>query len=333
MLRDTEQQIHTRPIGAKFVGDVVLTPRRGGRPARLAARPDRRRAADRRQLAVPRQGRAAQIASPLLTLQSRFDAPGVVALSADAFVTPPVEMSARRHADDADAQPLRQPQDDVAARAGGRAAGSSRPATRRARRCVAAVQRGALVGRLSMGNPAANGDFSGVIKNSFVIDGGQRRRGAVGGDDQRQHGAHAARRRGGQPRAARHRRTAAAVAAHRRAALLLIDGAQRFQRAPSLMTTPRPTSTSAGLADRAGSCAPAVRQARTVHWTVRVRAHPPRGRGPAWERPGARPAEGRLTLDVSCEDEAGAARRLGASVPVDRSAVDGQPAREHFGQP
>lgn len=38
----------------------------------------------------------------------------------------------------------------------------------------ASVERGALVGRLSMGNPAPNGDFSGVIKNSFLLENGQR---------------------------------------------------------------------------------------------------------------------------------------------------------------
>jgi PmbA protein len=38
---------------------------------------------------------------------------------------------------------------------------------------IAAVPRGALVDRLSMGNPAPNGDFSGVIKNSFALDGGR----------------------------------------------------------------------------------------------------------------------------------------------------------------
>lgn len=38
---------------------------------------------------------------------------------------------------------------------------------------VGDVARGALVGRLSMGVPAANGDFSGVIKNSFMINGGE----------------------------------------------------------------------------------------------------------------------------------------------------------------
>jgi PmbA protein len=37
---------------------------------------------------------------------------------------------------------------------------------------VGGVQHGALVGRLSMGQPAPNGDFSGVIKNSFLIEGG-----------------------------------------------------------------------------------------------------------------------------------------------------------------
>lgn len=32
----------------------------------------------------------------------------------------------------------------------------------------------ALVGRLSMGSPAPNGDFSGVIKNSFLLENGER---------------------------------------------------------------------------------------------------------------------------------------------------------------
>ena len=34
------------------------------------------------------------------------------------------------------------------------------------------IDKGALVNRLSMGSPAANGDFSGVIKNSFLIEDG-----------------------------------------------------------------------------------------------------------------------------------------------------------------
>ncbi len=34
------------------------------------------------------------------------------------------------------------------------------------------LARGAIVGRLSMGNPAPNGDFSAVIKNSFAVENG-----------------------------------------------------------------------------------------------------------------------------------------------------------------
>src|SRR5882762_11087650 len=50
-----------------------------------------------------------------------------------------------------------------------------------------------------------------------------------------------------------------------------------------LMTTPRPTGTS---------------------------ADPPSGCGPAWERPGARPAKYRLTPGVSCLDPRGPVGRV-----------------------
>lgn len=38
---------------------------------------------------------------------------------------------------------------------------------------ISNTEKGAVVGRLSMGSPALNGDFSGVIKNSFLIEGGK----------------------------------------------------------------------------------------------------------------------------------------------------------------
>ena len=38
---------------------------------------------------------------------------------------------------------------------------------------IGALPRGALVDQLSMGHPSANGEFSGVIKNSFAIERGQ----------------------------------------------------------------------------------------------------------------------------------------------------------------
>jgi PmbA protein len=112
------------------------------------------------------------IASPLLTLRSRFDAPGVAPVSADAFAAPAVDVVR--------AGELRTltpslygsrktglPHVPVAPSGWEIASGETAR-----EQLFAGVARGAVVGRLSMGNPAANGDFSGVIKNSFrIMDG------------------------------------------------------------------------------------------------------------------------------------------------------------------
>lgn len=172
MLRETEAQIDTRPIAAKFVGDVVLTPEAvGSLLAWLHGQLGDVQLIAGSSLYRERVGE--RIASPLLTLESRFDAPGVAAVSADAFVTPPVTVlrdgvltaltpslyGSRKTG---------LPHVPTAASGWAVAAG----ATPRAE-VIAGVQQGALVGRLSMGNPAANGDFSGVIKNSFLVEGGE----------------------------------------------------------------------------------------------------------------------------------------------------------------
>jgi PmbA protein len=113
------------------------------------------------------------IASPLFTLRSRYDAPGCAPMSADAFFTPALTL--------VDAGQLTQlcpslygsrktglPHKPVASTGWELLAGDTPLA-----KIIAAVPRGALVGRLSMGSPAPNGDFSGVIKNSFAITKGQ----------------------------------------------------------------------------------------------------------------------------------------------------------------
>lgn len=172
MMRDTERQVRPRPIGAPFVGSVVLAPtavedlltwllgQLGD--AQLIAR-----------TSLYRDKAGQQVASPLLSLGSRFAAPGVAAISADAFATPPVEILA--------AGTLRcllptlygsrktgLPHVPVADGGWDLAAGSTRRDE-----MISGVPRGALVGRLSMGRPASNGDFSGVVKNSFLIEGGR----------------------------------------------------------------------------------------------------------------------------------------------------------------
>jgi PmbA protein len=171
MLRDTERQIETAPFAGKFVGDVVFTPNAvsdllGWLFGQLG---------DTQLIAgssLYRESVGQAIASPLLTVRSRFDAPGVAAISADGFAAPPVTLvengkllaltptlygsrkTGLSHVPVADGWEV--------------AAGATPLAD-----VVGGVKRGAIVGRLSMGNPAANGNFSGVIKNSFAIEAGE----------------------------------------------------------------------------------------------------------------------------------------------------------------
>jgi PmbA protein len=171
MMRETERQIETRPFQGKFAGDVVLTPAAVESLLSwlLGQLGDTQLIAGS---SVYRQSVGRAIASPLFSVHSRFDAPGVAPLSADAFAAAPVTLvrggvlatlaptlyGSRKtglpHV------PTPGSGWEVAAGSGSR------------EQVVAGVARGALVGRLSMGMPAANGDFSGVIKNSFAIENG-----------------------------------------------------------------------------------------------------------------------------------------------------------------
>jgi PmbA protein len=171
VLRDTARQVHTQPLAAKFVGDVVLMPMAaaslfGWLLGQLA---DMQLIAGS-SLYRDRVGQA--IASSLLTLRSRFDAPGVSAVSADGCVAAPVDvlragqlqcLTPSLYA----SRKTGLPHVPVAGEGWEVPAGETPLAE-----LVTGVRHGALVGRLSMGNPAPNGDFSGVIKNSFLLEGG-----------------------------------------------------------------------------------------------------------------------------------------------------------------
>ncbi len=171
MLRDTERQIHTAPIAAKFVGDVVLTPNAVGDLLGWLLG----QIGDQALIvgsSLYREQVGTLIASPRLGLRSRFDAPGVAALSADGFVAAPVEILR-------DGRLLSLTPSLYGSRKTGLphvpVAGSGWEITAgdtALESMIADTPRGALVGRLSMGQPAPNGDFSGVIKNSFSITGG-----------------------------------------------------------------------------------------------------------------------------------------------------------------
>ncbi len=172
MLCDTQRQIHTQGIAAPFTGDVILA------PAAVLDLMDwlRSQLTDYHLIAgssLYRDSVGETIASPLLSLRSRFDAPGVCAISADAFSVAPITLL-----DGGRLTTL------LPSLYGSRKTGIAHVASlgegwtidsgnASLEELIGNVECGALVGRLSMGSPAANGDFSGVIKNSFTIQHGQ----------------------------------------------------------------------------------------------------------------------------------------------------------------
>jgi PmbA protein len=170
-MRQAERQIDTHSLDAPFDGELVLTPRAvASLLGWLLGQIGDERLIARTSLYRDRVGEL--IASPLLTLHSRFDAPGVAAVSAEAFAAPPVTVLAAGRLSTLTPGFYASRRTGLAhvptAPAGWEIAAG---ATARDD-LIAGVARGALVDRLSMGNPAANGDFSGVVKNSFLITNG-----------------------------------------------------------------------------------------------------------------------------------------------------------------
>lgn len=171
MLVETQNQIDTRPLGSRFTGDVVLAPsavsdlvswllQQLSSQALIAGS------------SVYRNSVGEQVAAASLSLRSNFDAPGHAPFTADGFKAEPIHL--------VDAGRLTTLLPDLY---GSRKTGVPHtpstsgwridPGTESRAELVAGVKQGALVSRLSMGAPAPNGDFSGVIKNSFIIEDGK----------------------------------------------------------------------------------------------------------------------------------------------------------------
>lgn len=175
MMQELTRSVVTQGVaecfGGKFVGDVVLTPMAvatllgwlHGQVSDMALISGS---------SMYRERVGEVVASPLLSLVSRFDAPGIAAFSADAFVTPPIQLLDQGRLQTLTPSLYGSRKTGLAhvptPASGWELAAGATPLTDLVRN----VPRGAVVGRLSMGNPAANGDFSGVIKNSFAIKDG-----------------------------------------------------------------------------------------------------------------------------------------------------------------
>ncbi|ALO45302.1 metallopeptidase TldD-related protein [Pseudohongiella spirulinae] len=172
MMANSVQETRTEMIPAKFIGDVILTPMavmdligwltdQLGDVALLS------------QASVYQKSVGEMIAAPTLTLRNNPQGAGQSPINGEGFIVQPVTVI--------DAGRL---QCQLPSYYGSRklklphtpAGGAWRMDAGDVSRAdmQASVERGALVGRLSMGSPAPNGDFSGVIKNSFLLENGQR---------------------------------------------------------------------------------------------------------------------------------------------------------------
>jgi PmbA protein len=174
MLRALVRSVHAEPVGERFTGAVVLTPPAVGSLLGWFLG----QLSDQVLIngsSVYRTSLGQAVAAPLITLASRFDAPGVAPFSADAFALAPVTLLDRGTLKCFTPSLYGSRKTGLAhvpvGAEGWEIAAGATPLDA----LIADVPRGALVDRLSMGRPAANGDFSGVIKNSFVI-----RDGAIG---------------------------------------------------------------------------------------------------------------------------------------------------------
>ena len=172
MMANSVQETRTEMIAEKFTGDVILTPMavmdvigwllgQIGDFALLS------------QASVYQRAVGEMIAAPALTLRNNPQGAGQSPFNDEGFIVEPVTLiDAGRLTCQLPSfygsRKLKLPH--IPAGDAWRISAGDVPRAD----MQASVGRGALVGRLSMGNPAPNGDFSGVIKNSFLLENGQR---------------------------------------------------------------------------------------------------------------------------------------------------------------
>ena len=170
MMAETERQIETKPISGNFTGDIILAPTAVSDLLGwlLGQVRDFSLIAD---VSLYKDRVGDQIASKLFSVHSCFDGPGHAPYSTDAFAVAPLTFieagtlnyllpslygslkTGIKHTPNSSGWSIE--------------AGESSRAD-----LISGIDRGAMVNRLSMGSPGPSGDFSGVIKNSFIIEDG-----------------------------------------------------------------------------------------------------------------------------------------------------------------
>ncbi|ASP39006.1 hypothetical protein CHH28_10090 [Bacterioplanes sanyensis] len=172
LMANSVQETQSRLLGEKFVGDVILMP---------MAVMDLlgwllEQVTDYSLISgtsVYQHAVGEQIASSLLTVRQQLQGAGVSPINAEGFVAEPLTLVDKGRLNALlpsyyGSRKLDLPHTPVSSGWAIEGGDSSRT------EMVTSVSKGALVSRLSMGSPAANGDFSGVIKNSFLLENGER---------------------------------------------------------------------------------------------------------------------------------------------------------------
>ena len=170
MLRETERQIDTKPIGGNFTGDIILAPTAAGDLLGwlISQLSDMALISDS---SVFKDQVGKQISDDQLTIRSCFDAPGHAAYTRDGFVAEPLTLIENGKL--SSLLPSLYGSKKTGIKHVPCSSGWTIDAGDTAKAdMISAITRGAMVNRLSMGQPGPNGDFSGVIKNSFEIKDG-----------------------------------------------------------------------------------------------------------------------------------------------------------------
>jgi len=172
MMRQTQKQIHTQGIKAPFVGDVIFAPNAVASILEWLAG----QLGDAQLIAgssIYKDRVGEKIASDRLSIHSHFDGAGVCPISADAFHAKPFTLL-----ENGSLKAL------LPSLYGSRKTGiahtphlvdkwSVSAGSDSVSKLISGVRKGALVSHLAMGMPGPNGDFSAVIKCSFLISDGE----------------------------------------------------------------------------------------------------------------------------------------------------------------
>lgn len=172
LMANSVQETQSQAFGEKFVGDVVLMPMAVS--ALIGWLQDQ--IGDFALLSdasIYKEALGEVIASDTLTIRSNEEGSGVAPFNCEGFTAEPVILVEKGRLNHLlpsfyGSRKLDKPYVATSGSWSLDAGDISRD------EMVSSVERGALVSRLSMGSPAPNGDFSGVIKNSFLIENGKR---------------------------------------------------------------------------------------------------------------------------------------------------------------